>query len=157
MPIEITPVTLMGLVALVTLVDATVFHTVDVLAELAMAQIIKPGAPVLFGGATATFNMKTATSPMAAIEAHQLNMAYVAVAKFLGLPTQAYMALSDGKSVDTQAALIQRATEEVEKRLLAYEPVETDPYIVKELRQLIQTELREQTVLPEGPFFGLSG
>ena len=265
-PIEITPVTLMGLVAPVTLVEATVFHTVDVLAGLAMAQIIKPGAPVLFGGASATFNMKTATSPMAAIEAQQLNMAYVAVAKFLGLPTQAYMALSDSKFVDAQAGaetfatalvaalagvnsvsgpgmldyvmvfslaklvldddlcgqalhlvreievvedvpaialarellaeqqlitaehtlkhwpehfylpssvidrqnrdkwakvghptLIQRATEEVEKRLLAYEPVETDPQIVKELRQLIQTGLKEQTVLPEALFFGPSG
>lgn len=50
--------------------------------------------------------MKTATSPMAAIEAQQLNKAYVAAAKFLGLPTQAYLALSDGKSVDAQAALI---------------------------------------------------
>ena len=34
---------------------------------------------------------------MAAIEAQRLNVAYVAIAKSLGLPTQAYMALSDGK------------------------------------------------------------
>ncbi len=40
---------------------------------------------------------------MAAIEAQHLNVAYVAVAKSLGLPTQAYMALSDGKSLDAQA------------------------------------------------------
>ena len=33
----------------------------------------------------------------------QLNVAYVAVAKSLGLPTQAYMALSDAKEVDAQA------------------------------------------------------
>ncbi len=102
-PIEITPVTLMGLIAPVTLVEAAIFHTADVLAGLTMAQIVRPGAPVLFGGAPAAFNMKTATSPMAAIEAQQLNMAYVAVAKSLGLPTQAYMALSDGKQLDAQA------------------------------------------------------
>ena len=102
-PIEITPVTLMGLIAPVTLVEATIFHVADVLAGLTMAQIVRPGAPVLFGGAPATFNMKTATAPMVAIEAQQLNMAYVAVAKYLKLPTQAYMALSDGKSLDAQA------------------------------------------------------
>jgi len=102
-PIEIVPVTLMGLIAPVTLIGATVFHTIDVLAGITMAQIVKPGAPVLFGGAPATFHMKAASSPMAAIEALHLDIAYVAVAKSLGLPTQSYMALSDGKFLDAQA------------------------------------------------------
>ena len=83
-PVEIVPVTLMGLIAPVTTVGATVFHTVDVLAGITMAQVIKPGAPVLFGGAPATFHMKVASSPMAAIEALQLDAAYVGVAKALG-------------------------------------------------------------------------
>jgi trimethylamine--corrinoid protein Co-methyltransferase len=102
-PVEIVPVTLMGLIAPVTLVGALVFHCVDVLAGLAMAQILRPGHPVLFGGAPATFHMKAASSPMAAIEAQHLNVAYVAIAKHLGLPCQAYMALSDGKYLDAQA------------------------------------------------------
>ena len=93
----------MGLIAPVTLVGATVFHTIDVLAGIVMAQVIRPGAPVLFGGAPATFHMKIASSPMAAIEALQLDIAYVAVAKSLGLPTQSYMALSDAKTLDAQA------------------------------------------------------
>ena len=38
-PVEIVPVTLMGLIAPVTLVGATVFHTVDVLAGITMAQV----------------------------------------------------------------------------------------------------------------------
>jgi trimethylamine--corrinoid protein Co-methyltransferase len=102
-PVEIVPVTLMGLIAPVTVVGATVFHTVDVLAGITMAQVVRPGAPVLFGGAPATFHMKIASSPMAAIEALQLDVAYVEVAKSLGLPTQSYMALSEAKVVDAQA------------------------------------------------------
>lgn len=102
-PVEIVPVTLMGLIAPVTLVGALVFHCVDVLTGITMAQILRPGAPVLFGGAPATFHMKAASSPMAAIEAQHLNVAYVAIAKSLGLPTQAYMALGDGKFLDAQA------------------------------------------------------
>jgi trimethylamine--corrinoid protein Co-methyltransferase len=102
-PVEIVPVTLMGLIAPVTVVGATVFHTIDVLAGITMAQVIRPGAPVLFGGAPATFHMKIASSPMAAIEALQLDTAYVAVARSLGLPTQSYMALSDAKTLDAQA------------------------------------------------------
>jgi len=102
-PLEIVPVTLMGLIAPVTLVGALVFHCVDTLAGITMTQVVKPGAPVLFGGAPATFHMKAASSPMAAIEAQHLNVGYVAIAKSLGLPTQAYMALSDGKLLDAQA------------------------------------------------------
>lgn len=102
-PIEIVPVTLMGLIAPVTLVGATVFHVADVLAGLTMAQIVRPGTPLLFGGAPAAFHMQTAVAPMAAIEALKLNIAYVQVAKALNLPTQAYMALGEGKFVDAQA------------------------------------------------------
>ncbi|MGQ0604597.1 MAG: trimethylamine methyltransferase family protein [Anaerolineales bacterium] len=102
-PVEIVPVTLMGLIAPVTLVGATVMHVADVLAGLTMAQIVKPGHPVLFGGAPAAFHMKTAQSPMAAVESLYLDTAYVAVAKHLSLPTQSYMALSEGKFIDAQA------------------------------------------------------
>ncbi|MFZ0547808.1 MAG: trimethylamine methyltransferase family protein [Candidatus Promineifilaceae bacterium] len=102
-PIEVVPVTLMGLIAPVTVMGAAVFHAADVLAGLTMAQIIRPGAPVLFGGAPAAFHMKAATSPMIAVEALQLDMAYVAVAKSLRLPTQGYLALSEGKFLDAQA------------------------------------------------------
>ena len=102
-PVEIVPVTLMGLIAPVTLVGATVFHVVDVLAGIVMAQVVRPGAPVLFGGAPATFHMQLSSAPMAAIEALKLDVAYVQVARHLGLPTQAYMALSDSKVIDAQA------------------------------------------------------
>jgi trimethylamine--corrinoid protein Co-methyltransferase len=47
--------------------------------------------------------MRTATSPMIAVQALHLNVAYVAVAKSLGLPTQAYMGLGEGKFLDAQA------------------------------------------------------
>jgi trimethylamine--corrinoid protein Co-methyltransferase len=102
-PVEIVPVTLMGLIAPVALVGAAVFHTADVLAGLTMAQIIKPGAPVLFGGAPAAFHMQTTAAPMSAVEALRLDAAYAAVAKSLGVPAQAYMALSDSKFLDAQA------------------------------------------------------
>lgn len=102
-PMEIVPVTLMGLIAPVTLVGAAVFHTVDTLAGIVMAQLVRPGTPVLFGGAPATFHMREATSPMMAIEALQLDAIYAAIGKHLGLPTQSYMALSDSKILDAQA------------------------------------------------------
>ncbi|MEM7131464.1 MAG: trimethylamine methyltransferase family protein [Chloroflexota bacterium] len=102
-PVEIVPVTLMGLIAPVTLVGAAVFHTVDVLAGVVMAQLIKPGTPVIFGGAPASFHMSEASAPMLGIEALHLDVIYAAIGKTLKLPTQAYMALSDAKFLDAQA------------------------------------------------------
>jgi trimethylamine--corrinoid protein Co-methyltransferase len=47
--------------------------------------------------------MRNATSPMIAVESLRLDLAYVEVAKSLGLPTQAYMAFSEAKFIDAQA------------------------------------------------------
>ena len=93
----------MGLIAPVSLIGATVFHTVDVLAGIVMAQIVRPGAPVLFGGAPAAFHMRETTAPMSAVEAMRLDMAYAAVGKHLGLPTQTYLGMSENRAVDAQA------------------------------------------------------
>ena len=69
----------MGLIAPVTLVGAAVFHTIDTLAGIVMAQLIQPGTPVLFGGAPAAFHMREATSPMLAVQALHLDVAYAAI------------------------------------------------------------------------------
>lgn len=102
-PVEIVPVTLIGLTAPVSLVGSAVFHAVDTLAGVVMAQIVRPGAPVLYGGAPAEFHMRETTSPMLGVQALYLDVLNAAVGKRLGLPTQAYMALSDAKLLDAQA------------------------------------------------------
>jgi trimethylamine--corrinoid protein Co-methyltransferase len=49
--------------------------------------------------------MRKGTTPMGAIETMMINAAYVQIGKHLGLPTQAYMGLSDSKIPDSQAGL----------------------------------------------------
>ena len=102
-PVEIVPVTLMGLTAPVTLVGSAVFHAVDTLAGVVMTQIVRPGAPVLYGGAPAEFHMRETTSPMLGIQALYLDVLNAQVGKRLGLPVQTYMGLSDAKELDAQA------------------------------------------------------
>jgi trimethylamine--corrinoid protein Co-methyltransferase len=68
-----------------------------------MVQLIRPGIPVLFGGAPAEFHMREATAPMLGVEALRLDVAYAAIGQRLGVPTQAYMALSDSRELDAQA------------------------------------------------------
>jgi trimethylamine--corrinoid protein Co-methyltransferase len=74
-----------------------------VLAGVAMTQLVRPGAPTLFGGSAATFHMRTTTSPMTAIEALRLTNAIAGMGKRLGLPTQAYTGFGEGKVLDAQA------------------------------------------------------
>lgn len=102
-PIEIVPVLLLGMISPATTVGALVLHTAEVISGLAIAQRIRPGIPVLFGGAPASFHMRLMTNPMTAVEALQVYCGYAQVAKYLKLPSQAYMALSDSKFNDPQA------------------------------------------------------
>jgi trimethylamine--corrinoid protein Co-methyltransferase len=102
-PIEIVPVLLLGMISPATTVGALVLHTAEVVSGLAIAQRIRPGTPVLFGGAPASFHMRLMTNPMTAVEALQVYCGYAQIAKHLNLPSQAYMALSDSKFNDPQA------------------------------------------------------
>jgi trimethylamine--corrinoid protein Co-methyltransferase len=104
-PIEIVPVLLLGMISPVTAVGALVLHTAEVLSGLTIAQRVRPGTPVLFGGAPASFHMQLMSNPMTAVEALQLYCAYAEVSKHLKLPCQAYMALSDSKFNDPQAGM----------------------------------------------------
>jgi len=104
-PIEIVPVLLLGMISPSTTIGALVLHTAEVLSGLTIAQIVRPGTPVLFGGAPASFHMQLMTNPMTAVEALQVYCGYAQIAKYLKLPCQAYMALSDSKFNDLQAGM----------------------------------------------------
>jgi len=104
-PVELVPVLLLGMIAPVTTLGALVQHTAEVLSGVVIAQLVRPGAPVLFGGAPAALHMRLMTNPMTAVEALRLSCACAQVAKRLRLPCQAYMALSDAKANDPQAGM----------------------------------------------------
>ncbi len=104
-PIEIVPVLLLGMISPTTTIGAIVQHTAEVLSGLVIAQCVRPGTPVIFGGAPASFHMRLMTNPMTAVEALQMYCGYAQVSKYLKLPCQAYMALSDSKFNDSQAGM----------------------------------------------------
>jgi len=104
-PIEVVPVLLLGMISPTTTIGALVLHTAEVLSGLTIAQTVRPGTPVIFGGAPASFHMQLMTNPMTAVEALQVYCGYAEVAKHLKLPSQAYMALSDAKFNDPQAGM----------------------------------------------------
>ena len=104
-PVEFISMPLTGFVAPVTLVGSVVQHAAETLSGVVLSQLAAPGAPVVWGGSPAVFDVRHETTPMGAIETMMLDCANSEVGKSLGLPTQGYIALSDSKRLDAQAGL----------------------------------------------------
>jgi len=104
-PVEYVSMPLIGFVAPVTLVGSLVQHTAETLSGIVITQLTSPGAPALYGGSPAVFDIRYETTPMGAVETMMIECAYAEIGRHLGLPTQAYMALSDAKLLDAQAGL----------------------------------------------------
>ena len=104
-PAELVSMPLTGATAPVTILGAVVQHTAEDLSGLVIHQLAGPGSPIIYGGSPAAFDMRQGTTPMGAVETMMIDASYAEVGKHLGLPTHAYMALSDSKGPDYQAGM----------------------------------------------------
>ncbi len=104
-PVEYVSMPLAGFMGPVTLVGSLIQHTAETLSGVVLTQLARPGAPVLYGGSPAIFDVRYETTPMGAVETQMIDCAYSEIGKHLGMPTQAYIGLSDAKQLDAQAGL----------------------------------------------------
>ena len=102
-PTELVSMPLSGFLSPVTLVGTLIQHAAETLSGVVISQLVRPGAPLLYGGSPAIFDIRHETTPMGAIETMMLDCGINEIGKRLGLPTQAYIALSDAKQMDAQA------------------------------------------------------
>jgi trimethylamine--corrinoid protein Co-methyltransferase len=104
-PVEYISMPLLGFMAPVTIVGSLIQHTAETLSGVVISQLTRPGTPVVYGGSPAVFDVRYETTPMGAIGTMMTDCAYNEIGKHLGLPTQAYIGLSDAKLLDAQAGL----------------------------------------------------
>jgi len=104
-PVEFIAMPLSGFVAPVTAVGTLVQHTAETFSGIVLSQLARPGTPILYGGSPAIFDHRYESTPMGAIETMMIDCAYNEIGKHLGIPTQAYIALTDAKQLDVQAGL----------------------------------------------------
>jgi len=104
-PVEFISMPPAGFMAPVTLVGSLIQHTAETLSGIVISQLVRPGTPVLWGGSPAIFDVRRETTPMGAIETMMLDCAYAEIGRQFGIPTQAYIGLSDAKLLDAQAGL----------------------------------------------------
>jgi len=104
-PSQLVSMPLAGATAPVTLAAAVVQHTAECMSGVTICQLAQAGAPIVWGGSPATFDMREGTPPMGAIGTWMIDCAYTQVGKVLDLPTHAYLGMSDAKVVDAQCGL----------------------------------------------------
>ena len=104
-PAELVSMPLTGATSPITLTGALVQLTAENLSGIVIHQLANSGSPIIFGGSPAAFDMRIGTTPMGAVETMMIDASYAQIGKHLGLPTHAYMGLSDAKVVDGQAGL----------------------------------------------------
>ena len=101
-PAELVSMPLAGATSPVTLREMVVQHCAESLSGVLIHQLAAPGAPIVWGGSPSAFDMRHGTTPMGAVETMMVDVGYAQVGRRLGLPTHAYMGMSDAKVVDWQ-------------------------------------------------------
>ncbi|MFW9888657.1 MAG: trimethylamine methyltransferase family protein, partial [Candidatus Thorarchaeota archaeon] len=102
-PAAIVPAPLVGATSPVTLSGTLVQFNAEVLSGIVIAQLAKTGSPLVYGGATSILDQRYGTSRIGAPEAVIIACASAEMGKFYGLPTHAYLGVSDSKAVDAQS------------------------------------------------------
>ena len=99
----VTPFTLMGAMTPVTLPAALAQQNAEALAGIALTQIVRPGAPVVYGAFTSNVDMKSGAPAFGTPENTKATLAGGQLARRYGLPYRSSNA-SASNVVDAQAA-----------------------------------------------------
>ena len=100
--VVITPFTLMGAMAPVTLAGALVQQTAESLAIVALCQLVRPGTPCVLGGFTSNVDMRSGSPAFGTPEYVQAVLASAQIGRRLKLPVRT-SAVNASPAVDAQA------------------------------------------------------
>lgn len=100
----VTPFILAGAMSPVTMAAALAQQNAEVLAGVTLTQLVRPGAPVIYGGFTANADMKSGSPSFGTPEGAWALLAGGQLARRYRLPYRASGSLTNSKSPDAQAA-----------------------------------------------------
>ncbi len=100
----ITPFIMAGAMSPVTLASALAQQNAEALAGVALAQLIRPGAPVLYGGFTQNVDMRSGSPAFGGPEGGWALIVGAQLARRYGVPYRASGSLTNSKVADAQAA-----------------------------------------------------
>ncbi len=101
--VVVTPFTLAGAMSPVTLAGALAQQHAEALAGIALCQIVRPGAPVMYGGFTSNVDMKSGSPAFGTPEYARAAQASGQLARHIGVPFRSSN-VTASNAVDAQAA-----------------------------------------------------
>ncbi len=102
-PVAVTPFTLAGAMAPVTITGALVQQHAEAMAGIILTQIIRPGVPVLYGGFTSNVDMRTGSPAFGTPEYTKAAQASGQLARHIGVPFRSSN-VTAANEVDAQSA-----------------------------------------------------
>jgi trimethylamine--corrinoid protein Co-methyltransferase len=89
----------------ITLAGALALQNAEILAGIVLAQLVHPGAPVIYGGLSSAMDMPSGGLSVGCPELSSVVSATAQLARFYGLPSRSGGSLTDAHGIDAQAAV----------------------------------------------------
>ena len=86
-PIDVLSMVMAGATSPISVSGALVTHNAEVLSGIVLAQATNPGAPVIYGSSSTTFDMRYGTAVVGVPEMAMISAAAADLANFYGLPS----------------------------------------------------------------------
>ena len=102
-PAEIVPAPISGATSPVSLYGTLIQSNAEILSGVVISQLANPGAPVIYGGAPSSLDMKIGMPRFGSIEAVMMSCAGAELGKYYGFPSHSYLGSSDSKIEDSQS------------------------------------------------------
>ena len=109
-PVTMAPEAIAGATSPATLAGLLVQENAAILAHITLAQIFRPGTPVLYGTVSTIANMRLGTVALGAVETGMISAASAQLAQYYELPIRSVGATTESKAEDIQAGLERSAT-----------------------------------------------
>jgi trimethylamine--corrinoid protein Co-methyltransferase len=104
-PVIIAMLVMAGSTGPITLAGVLAQQNAEILAGVALTQLINPGTPVIYGSTSTNVQMKTGDLSIGGPELALLAAATAQMARYYGLPSRSGGSLTDAHSPDAQAGL----------------------------------------------------
>ncbi|HEY72631.1 MAG: hypothetical protein DRJ03_25855 [Chloroflexi bacterium] len=102
-PVIIAALAMAGSTGPITLAGVLAMQTAELLAGIALTQLISPGAPAIFGSTSTNIDMRSGALAIGAPELSLMIAAHAQLARHYGLPSRSGGALTDASYPDAQA------------------------------------------------------
>lgn len=109
-PLAMSPEAIAGATAPATLAGLVAQQNSNILAHVTLAQIARPGTPVLYGTVSTIANMRLGTVALGAVETGLITAASAQLARHYGLPCRSVGGVTESKLEDIQAGLERAVT-----------------------------------------------